>query len=516
MNKVSLTLAVSVALSGCSFLKPLPDPDTPQAVKPSATLSSTDAIAAHWRDIPMPGLVWTPPLISQYADTLQPGVVVYWVPDASLPLASVRWVWEEGTLGLPGKQAIAADLLGSLMRRGGAGALTGAQVDDTLEFLAAQVAIALGGVRSSASVSGLSRDLPFLVDLLTMMVTRPRLDPARLEVLKAEALEQVAHRFDTPAQTQGLAWDRIAYGRGPWTELTDSATLAQIRAADLLEVLKGRFAPRKLWISVAGRFDKDALRAQLLRQVQTLESAAGAASPVAKPIAAPRSQAPMGVYIYDIPATQVQVRLGTRFVRRDHPDYYPLMLASYVLGGGGFGSRLVDRVRSSEGLAYHVSSWAGSEYDREATLGVGLQTKTPSAGRAVYLVLDEIRRMSDSGFREGELPKARQGLSASIPGLFDSPENTADFLLQSASWGRRDDHLRLYQRALDSIPDTTVLQVFRKWFQPESLRIVISGPYDSLVKPFADGSPSLSQWGTVHRLGAKDLESRQALPFEGD
>lgn len=516
MNKVSLTLAVAVALSGCSFLKPLPDPDAPGAVRSFPTVGSNGAIAPHWRDIPMPGLVWTPPLISQYADTLQPGVVVYWVPDPSLPLASVRWVWEEGTLGLPGKQAVAADLLGSLMRRGGAGALTGPQVDDTLEFLAAQAGVSLGGVRTTASVSGLSRDLPFLVDLLTMMVTRPRLDPARLEVLKAEALEQVTHRFDTPAQTQGLAWDRIAYGRGPWTELTDSATLAQVRTQDLLEVLKGRFAPRKLWIAVAGRYDKTALRAQLLRQLQTLETSAGAASPMVRPIVPPRSQAPMGVYIYDIPATQVQVRLGTRFVRRDHPDYYPLMLASYVLGGGGFGSRLVDRVRSSEGLAYHVSSWAGSDYDREATLGVGLQTKTPSAGRAVYLVLDEIRRMADSGFRDGELSKARRGLSASIPGLFDSPENTADLLLQSASWGRRDDHFRFYQRALDSIPDSTVLRVFRRWFQPESLRIVISGPYDSLVKPFADGSPSLSQWGPLHRLGAKDLESRAALPFERD
>lgn len=515
MNKLIPSLAVASALlSGCAFLKPLPDPDATPAR--SVVAAASVAIAPHWRDIPMPGLVWTPPLISQYADTLTPGVVVYWVPDASLPLASVRWVWEEGTLALQGKQAVAADLAGALLRRGGAGPFSPAQVDDTLEFLAAQADISLGRVRTTASVSGLSRDLPFLVDLVTTMATRPRLDSARLEVLKAEALQGVAHRFDTPAQTQGLAWDRIAYGRGPWTELTDSAHLAQVTPADLRQVLSGRFASPKVWIAVAGRFDKPAVRARLLRQIETLRASAAKGAPVANPPLATRAQAPMGVYVFDIPATQVQVRLGTRFVRRDHPDYYPLMLASYVLGGGGFGSRLVDRVRSSEGLAYHVSSWAGSDYDREATLGVGLQTKTPSAGRAVYLVLDEIRRMSDSGFREGELSKARQGLAASIPGLFDSPENTADLLLQSASWGRRDDHFRLYQRALDSIPDSTVHRVFRQWFRPESLRIVISGPYDSLVKPFADGSPSLSQWGPVHRLRAEDLESRQALPFEKD
>lgn len=516
MNRLAFGIAsCAFLLTGCSFLKPLPDPDEPVVPK-VATKSSPEAIAAHWRDIPMPSLVWTPPLISQFADTLRPGVVVYWVPDQSLPLASVRYVWEEGTLDLQGKQAVAADFLGSLMRRGGAGSFTAGQVDDTLEFLAAQVGVSLGQVRTSASVSGLSRDLPFLLDLLTQMLTRPRLDGSRLEVLKAEVLEQVAHRFDTPAQTQGLAWDRIAYGRGPWTELTDSAMVAGIAPADLQAVRKGRFAPRRLWISVAGRFDKAAVRTKLLRQIETLETESGTATGLPRAIPSPRVAAPVGVYVYDIPATQVQVRLGARFVRRDHPDYYPLMLASYVLGGGGFGSRLVDRVRSSEGLAYHVSSWAGSDYDRESTLGVGLQTKTPSAGRAIFLVMDEIRKLRDSGFKEGELSKAREGLAASVPGLFDSPENTADLLLQSASWGRRDDHFRLYQRALDSIPDSTVLRVFRQWFRPESLRIVVSGPYDSLVKPFADGAPSLSHWGEVRRLGAKELESRQALPFERD
>lgn len=515
MNKLSLALACcAIVVSGCSFLKPLPDPDAP--VIPKAASSVPDAIAAHWRDIPMPSLVWTPPLISQFADTLKSGVVVYWVPDQSLPLASIRYVWEEGALALQGPHAVAGDLLGPMLRRGGAGSFSGSQVDDTLEFLAAQIGISLGKARTSASVSGLSRDLPFLVDLLTEMLTRPRLDVSRLEVLKAEALQRVAHRFDTPAQTQGLAWDRIAYGRGPWTELTDSVALSAVSRSDLQAVLKGRFAPGRLWISVAGRFDRAAVRAQLLRQIETLEAAAGTGSSHRTTGIAPRSAAAKGVYVYDIPATQVHVRLGARFVRRDHPDYYPLMLASYVLGGGGFGSRLVDRVRSSEGLAYHVSSWAGSDYDREATLGVGLQTKTPSAGRAVYLVMDEIRKLSDSGFRAGELSKARQGLAASVPGLFDSPENTADLLLQSAAWGRRDDHFRVYQRALDSIPDTTVLRAFRQWFKPESLRIVISGPYDSLVKPFADGSPSLSHWAPVHRLGAKDLESRETLPFEKD
>jgi len=510
MRPILPLLAVSL-LSACANLKPLPDPDFP--LSGSATKSD---IPQRWQDIPTTPLSWTPPLVSSYADTLRPGVVVYWVPDNSLPVASVQWVWPEGRMDLSAKQAVAADLLGALLRRGGAGELSGAQVDDTLEFLAAHANVDVGLVRTSASVSGLSKDLPFLVDLMTRMILKPRLDTARLEVLKDEALQDLEHRFDTPAQTQGATWDRVAYGRGPWTALTDSGDLARLTSADVRAALQGRFGASRLWISVAGRFDKAAVRRQLLDQLDRLAANSASSKPVARldTLVPPGAMAPLGVYVYDIPATQVQIRIGTRFVRRDNPDYLPLMLASYVLGGSGFGSRLVDRVRSDEGLAYHVSSWAGSDYDREATLGVMLQTKTVSTGRALLLVNQEIARLADSGFREGELAGARRGLAASLPSIFDTPENIAGMLLQAGSWGRRDDHFRLYQRAMDTIPDSTILRVYRKWFRPDSMRVVISGPLDSLTRTFADGSPAISHWGEVHRLTAQDLEQPGPLSFE--
>jgi predicted Zn-dependent peptidase len=141
-------------------------------------------------------------------------------------------------------------------------------------------------------------------------------------------------------------------------------------------------------------------------------------------------------------------------------------------------------------------------------LGVGLQTKVQSTGRALKLVFEEITRLRDSGFRAGELSRAREGLAASVPSMFDSPEAIADLVLQSSAWGRRDDHFGRYLRALDTIPDTTVLRVFRKWFVPDSLRIVISGPADVLSKPFADGSAALSTYGAVTVWNADTLRKR--------
>lgn len=475
-----------------------------------------DSVAARWQDLPKTDLSWTPPLVSRYADTLRPGVVVYWVPDSSLPLASIQWVWPEGSLGLSDSDATVAGMLGKAMRKGGTFNLAPAQVDDTLEFLAAGISLGVGMVRTTASISGFSRDLPFLSHLLTDMIVSPRFDGARVEVLRAESQQGIEHRFDTPAQTNRLAWDRVANGRGPWTSLSDSGVVSRVGPDDFRRVLAGRFSPEHLWIAVAGQFDRAQVRALLLEQLDRLARGPSKAKPVGPLDSVPDlpPMAPPGVYVYDIPANQVQIRMGGRFLRRDHPDYYPVMLASQILGGGGFGSRLVEAIRSDEGLAYHVASWAGTDYDRPSTWGVLLQTKTPSTGRALYLVRREIQRLADSGFHAGELERARKGLSASIPTLFDTPENTADMLLQAGSWGRRDDHFRLYQRALDTIPEADVLAAFRKWFRPESLRIVISGPLETLEKPFADGSPELKTWGPIHRLDAPGLASTEPLPFE--
>jgi predicted Zn-dependent peptidase len=118
-----------------------------------------------------------------------------------------------------------------------------------------------------------------------------------------------------------------------------------------------------------------------------------------------------------------------------------------------------------------------------------------------------MRLLADSGFRPGELEKARQGLSASVPSLFDTPENTADMMLQSAAWKRKDDHFRRYLRALDTIPDSEVLRVYRKWFVPDSLRIVVAAPADQVRKAFPDGSPGLESYGPV-RIWNKDSLTR--------
>jgi zinc protease len=510
-------------LAGCVGLKGLPESNLDQSPRLKGGLTGTESIfdakndtatasgnraatqassvvPTNYRDLKATTPTYLPPLLSSRADTLPNRAVVYWVADSQLPIASIRFYWKEGTLGLSPVQAAQAQMLGGMLRQGGVKGMSPQAVDDTLEDLAAEISIGFGAVRTEASVEGFSRDIPYLLDLFSRMLREPTLDTTQLSIAKAETFQAIEHRLDAPAQVLDAAWSQVSYGPSAWTRRADTNQIKTVTPEILRGLLQGRLDPSRLVIAVAGRFDKTALRQKLSNLFPT--------APVPAPgldvlPTLPQSHE-RGVWIAPVEATQAFVKIGTRFVRRDHPDYYPLMLACQVLGSG-FGTRLVDRIRSDEGLAYHVGAFAGSDYDREAVLGVDLQTKSVSAHRAIQLVFEEVVRLRENGFLPGELDKARKALKASLPTLFESPEATAELFGLSASWARKDDHFRTYQKALDSIPEARVLEVFRRYFEPADLRIVVAGPKEELLAAPKDGSRPLQSYGPVHILAREEL-----------
>jgi zinc protease len=183
-------------------------------------------------------------------------------------------------------------------------------------------------------------------------------------------------------------------------------------------------------------------------------------------------------------------------------------VASEIFGGGGFTSRLALRVRSDEGLAYSVSSDVGSDYNRRGTVRAGLQTKAGTGAYAARIVLDEMRRMADSGITDVELERARETLLKSLPSLFDSPASTARVFAQSEALGRSPEHFREYRKALEAMTRAEVEHAFRHYFAADSMRILVVGPKETLLKPDARGL-SLKDFGEVTDVTEEELDKRQ-------
>ncbi len=272
-----------------------------------------------------------------------------------------------------------------------------------------------------------------------------------------------------------------------------------------LKPLAGRGFTRKgMVLAVAGRFN----RADMIRRLNDLVSQfpAGGKDEAVPAFKGPR---PPGVYLVDKPFSQATIRIGAPGVQRPDPDYYRLVVASYIFGDGGFTSRLMKRVRIDEGLAYGIGSEIESDYHRRGTVYAGLQTKAPTGAYAIKLVFEEMRRMARDGITDDELAKAKDGLLKSLPSLFDTPLNTARLFAQGELWQRKPDHFREYEKRIKAMTRAEVEATFRKYFNPDSMRIVVVGPKDILLQRDDAHKVSLADFGKIVELTPDELDRRE-------
>jgi zinc protease len=463
------------------------------------------AIPAHYTDIVPPVDVYIPPYPPDYRVELHGGAVAYLVPDSTLDL--VRLSLFSRTSSQPAKPADAArlQLYSGLLKDGGTRRLTPAQLEDSLEFISAGLSAGLSGWQSTASFDALSKDADALRDLLGDAVLEPRNDAAVFTLFQRRMVEGVKHRYATPGAVMGGLFERVMHGSHPLNWAATEAEIKAVKPSDLTRLSGTGFSRDQLVIGVSGRFDRAAMIQKLNAFVDRFPVAPAAATP-------PAFRGPLapGVYLVDKPFSQATLRLALPGVMRPDPDYYRLAVASYILGDGGFTSRLVQKVRSDEGLAYSVSSEVESHYHRRGTLYVSMQTKAESGVYALHLVREEIRRMARDGITDLELQKAKDGLLKSLPSIFDTPAQTAEVFAQSEIWKRSPEHFREYQKTIQGMTRAEVEDAFRRRFNADSLRILAVGPAPVLrVRDLAHGDLSLSDFGPVTEITEQELDKRE-------
>jgi zinc protease len=471
----------------------------------AASAKNSARIPAHYADIKVPVDVYEPPYPGDARVALDGGAVAYLVPDSTLDLVRLFLYAPQPNLPAKPQDVVRLRLYSALLKDGGTRRLTPAQLEDSLEFIAAGLSAGRGAWQSEASFDALGKDADALLGLLSDAVLQPRLDPAVFRVEQRGMLEGHKHRFATPGAVMGGLYERVLYGGHPinWgvteKEITDATPQS-------LQALAGTGYPRdKLVLGVAGRFD----RAVMIRKLNAFVArfpAEERPSPV-PPFKGPRAP---GVYIVDKPFAQATIRIAAPGVQRPHDDYYRLLVASEIFGGGSFTSRLSQKVRSDEGLAYSVGSDVESDYNRRGTVRAALQTKAGTGAFATRIVLEEMRRMAKEGITDVELERAREGLLKSLPSLFDSPAGTARIFAQSDAWGRSPEHFRNYRKALETMTRAEVEDAFRRYFVADSMRIVVVGPKQTLVeKDAAHGGASLADFGKITEIKEEELDKRE-------
>lgn len=526
--KKSLLLIAMVLLSSCAILFPSPKkddkeyvmkhgrlvvvekPKTPAKVAQPGNTSSNvqakvaqttaskssqrNAIPTHYQQIVFPSFQYVAPHPTQYRVVISDSITGYFLPDRSLPIVKLSFYFRESTLPSKPEEAAAVALTSPMYRRGGSLKVPPALLDDSLELLAASIGGDLGAFHSSLNLNCLSGDFNKTLALLEDVYRNPGFDSSRLALQKNVYTQNLLHKYDRPQELlNGLSrW--AMYQSGPRMWNAKPKEVEKVKREDLLRFAQGKFASNRVVFAVSGDFDPDTMK-------QALQSFFGRwqkanASP-ASPSISPFRNKP-GFYLADKDITQANISMAQPFIKRPHVDYYPAAVASYILGGGGFTSRLTARVRSDEGLAYSVQSYVESDYDEPGTAGVALQTKVESAAFAIKLVNEEIQKLAEKGPTQEELESAKLSLIESLPGLFDSPHATADVFARSEVWGRSFDHFKNYPAEIRAVTADDVMRCIRQYFAPAKMTVTIVGPAAKLQKDF----------GTIQVVPQDSLEMR--------
>jgi zinc protease len=445
-------------------------------------------------------LQYEPPHPNEYRVPLKSGPVAYVIPDRELPLVNlVLYVRTGGYVVPKGKEGL-HDLTGYLLARGGTQSKSAEELEESLDFLAAHLNSGIGDTHGTISLNLLAKDLDQGLQILREVLTAPRFQEDKLALRKQQIVQQLKQRNDDSADIEARERRFLAYGEDFWVNrLPTGASIEGLSRANVQEFHKKWFHPTNFIVAVNGDFD----RAEMTRKLERLLGDWPFQGESAPPIPTNTTFTAPGLFVVNKDVNQGRVSMILPGIHRDNPDYYAITVMNDILGGGGFTSRIMNRVRSDEGLAYAAGSSFGGGVYFPGTFMVGFQSKSRTVAYAISIVLEEIRKIASEQVTDEELETAKKGIIESFPRTFTTKSEIANVLAQDELTGRyrKDpDYWKNYRARIASANKDDVQRVARKYLQPDKLAVIVVGQRNDILQGHPDHSvavESLTRGRTV-------------------
>jgi zinc protease len=357
-------------------------------------------------------------------EVLPNGVVLLVAERPAIPIVVVRVYLRAGSIYDPRDAGGLANLTADVLTRGTA-KRTGPELDSAIEFVGGSLEGEAGRDGATVALSVLRKDLALGLDLLSEVLLQPAFPEAELKRRREEIAAGIQRSEQDPQTVSGRAMAELLYPGHPYSRPV-SGTVESVRRLTREQVLafyRENYRPDAAVISVVGDVTRDEIRRDLMARLN------GWAAPAAPRPAIPQAPTspPVETRRIDRNLTQTTVSLARPGIRQDHPDYFPLVVANYILGGGS-ASRLYMKVREERGLAYSVYSGLGPSRYGSAYF-VGLQTRLEAVDEAVRLVKEEMARMGREAVTASELDTAKSYLIGSYPLRTDTSGKMAGLLV---------------------------------------------------------------------------------------
>lgn len=460
----------------------------------STTLAGGTAIPQNIpprpESITYPALKFTPPKASEYRTTLSDGTPVYMVPSHEFPLINLSITCMGGSnldsSTLPGLSSMTS----SMIRRGGTVTMSADEVDEKLEFMATNLGVRGGDWNSSASIDCLKSNFDASLAILVDLLKNPGFDEAKFKIAKGDMMEGLKQRNDDASSISGREWGYLVYGEDHFeSRQPTGAGLEAITTSDMRGMASKIFHPGNMIISVTGDFDPKTMPGILEKAL-----AGWATGPKNAPPTAPTHEMKPGVYFVEKDIPQGKVTIGLRSIQRENPDFYAYTMMNEILGGGGFSSRITQRVRSDEGLAYSAGSGfrAGPFYP--GIFRAAYESKSPTVALAAKLIFEEFDRMRNTLVSASELETAKNSFTETFPSTFASKAGMLGVFVSDEWTNRPAGYWENYREKIRAVTPQDIQRVAQKYLDPSQMTILIVGKWSDISKGDLQGRATMEQF----------------------
>ncbi|HDS00851.1 MAG TPA: insulinase family protein [candidate division Zixibacteria bacterium] len=426
---------------------------------------------------------------------LDNGLDVYVIEQHEVPVVSMRLVVRGGTLYETEETIGIANLTSSLLRKGTTNR-TADEISEEIDFIGGSLGAGAGNDAIYATCKVLSKHLDKGMELLADIMINPIFPEEEIEKQKDQFLGSIMQNKSDPTTIREMQFYRLLFGQHPYgfPMIGTEETIMLLTDSDIKDFYNKYIIPNDAFILVVG----DVQPGEAIEKVEKYFGPWKPGTPPTIDIPEPAQIENTRVVLIDKPdATQSYIAMGHLGISRLSPDAFACRVMNYILGGGGFASRLTKEVRGEGGLTYGIQSMYDYNKYRGA-FAVKTFTKNESTGEAIDLILEELRRIREEMVTEEELNDTRNFYSGYIPIQFETPDKIASYVETIYLYDLGEDY---YSRYINTVSNTTrqdVQDAAQKYIDPNSMLIVVVGKAEEV-------KPQLEKYGEVEVIPLIEL-----------
>lgn len=388
----------------------------------------------------------------------------------SLPFVTLQMLIDCGSRQDPeGKEGLAHLTAKALLL--GTNRLPARAIDEALDFMGADLYTAAGKDFVTVNLRVLKKDLDAGLRLLVESLTQPSFPEEEVNKEIKKIIGSIQASEERPGIVAEKAFNQALFRNSPYRHPVEGTqeAVSRLTRDDVLRFYKDFYHPDQAVFSIVGDITLEEVKA---RVVPLLAKWPAGMSP-GRPLKSEVTQEEGETVLIDRDLAQANIIIGGKGVERSNPDYYALTVMNYILGGGGFASRLMDEIRVKRGLAYSVASFLEAQ-KYQGSYQIVLQTKNPSAREALSLALKQLEIIRKEVVSEEVLERAKKYLLGSFPMRFDTQKKLASFLSLIDYYGLGLDYPEKYPALIKAVSREDVLRVARKYLKPEeTIRVIV-------------------------------------------